>query len=67
MKSGDIVVNVDGWIGIAVIATKRQVRMQYEKCGKTRIENWDIDSVRLANESEIEEHSQNLKTTEDKE
>lgn len=52
MKKGDIVVNVDGWIGSAIEVIDTHVKMRYKKCGKYRIENWDIDCVRLADESE---------------
>ncbi len=55
MNVSDIVVNCDGWIGRVLEIVKGGVKMEYEKCGKMKVEVWDSGSVRLADVSEIEE------------
>ena len=57
MKKGNIVVNNDGWIGKVLGFTDESVKMRYRKCGKARTECWLKDHVRMADEKEIEDYT----------
>lgn len=62
MKIGDIVVNVDGYIGKVVDVAENKVTMKFKKAVKFREETWDTDYVRLANSLEIIEYVDALST-----
>jgi len=60
IKVGDYVVNGDSYTGQVVKIIDNSVYMNFKKAGREVTETWDIDHVRLADESEIKNIKESL-------